>query len=219
MFRFESDYTNPSPLSISGPHLHLILPLQGAFCCNGAPRAKSTGKSVPWNPIVTKCCYADVFSSYVIKQLRTCRIHLRRLHFISSNCVFNGCTRTKTTPTRNDCIAWLGSMVGSWAQVPARVDLRRTNYIQWGQAWLLKGYKAGLPYNCCRSVGLNRRAVNALRALLWQYMRIPYSRVQGSGYNACTGKYCIICPGPKKKKFLETNLCTLYFYVFIFSPI
>jgi hypothetical protein len=24
--------------------------------------------------------------------------------------------------------------------------------------------------------------------------------VQGSGYNACTGKYCIICPGAKKKK-------------------
>jgi hypothetical protein len=40
----------------------------------------------------------------------------------------------KTTPTRNDCIAWLGSIVGSWDQVPARVDLRRTDYIQWGQA-------------------------------------------------------------------------------------
>jgi hypothetical protein len=35
---------------------------------------------------------------------------------------------------RNDCIAWLGSMLGSWVQVPARVDLRRTDYIQWGQA-------------------------------------------------------------------------------------
>jgi hypothetical protein len=23
--------------------------------------------------------------------------------------------------------------------------------------------------------------------------------VQGSGYNACTGKYCIICPGGTKK--------------------
>jgi hypothetical protein len=57
----------------------------------------------------------------------------------------------KTTPTRNDCIAWLGSMVGSWVQVPARVDLRRTSYIQWGQALLLKGYKAGFPHNCCRS--------------------------------------------------------------------
>jgi hypothetical protein len=32
------------------------------------------------------------------------------------------------------------------------------------------------------------------------YMRIPYGRVQGSGYNACTGKYCIICPGGKKNK-------------------
>jgi hypothetical protein len=32
------------------------------------------------------------------------------------------------------------------------------------------------------------------------HMRIPYGRVQGSGYNACTGKYCIICPGGKKKK-------------------
>jgi hypothetical protein len=36
----------------------------------------------------------------------------------------------KTTPTRNDCIAWLGLIVGSWVQVPARVDLRRTDYIQ-----------------------------------------------------------------------------------------
>jgi DDE superfamily endonuclease len=33
-------------------------------------------------------------------------------------------------------------------------------------------------------------------------MRIPYGRVQGSGYNACTGKYCIICPGGTKKKLL-----------------
>jgi hypothetical protein len=31
-------------------------------------------------------------------------------------------------------------------------------------------------------------------------MRIPYGRVQGSGYNACTGKDCGICPGGKKKK-------------------
>jgi hypothetical protein len=31
-------------------------------------------------------------------------------------------------------------------------------------------------------------------------MRIPYGRVQGSGYNACTGKYCIICPGGTKKR-------------------
>jgi hypothetical protein len=30
-------------------------------------------------------------------------------------------------------------------------------------------------------------------------MRISYGWVQGSGYNACTGKYCIICPGGKKK--------------------
>jgi hypothetical protein len=41
-------------------------------------------------------------------------------------------------------------------------------------------------------------------------MRIPYGRVQGSGYNACTGKYCIICPGGTKKKksksFLERQL-------------
>jgi hypothetical protein len=40
----------------------------------------------------------------------------------------------KTTPTRNDCIAWLGLIVGSGVQDPARVDLRRTDYIQWGQA-------------------------------------------------------------------------------------
>jgi hypothetical protein len=30
-------------------------------------------------------------------------------------------------------------------------------------------------------------------------MCISYGQVQGSGYNACTGKYCIICPGGKKK--------------------
>jgi hypothetical protein len=29
-------------------------------------------------------------------------------------------------------------------------------------------------------------------------MGIPYGQVQGSGYNACTGKYCTICPGEKK---------------------
>jgi hypothetical protein len=40
-----------------------------------------------------------------------------------------------------------------------------------------------------------------LSELLWRYMRIPYSQVQGSGYNACTGKYCIICPGGTKKKY------------------
>jgi hypothetical protein len=39
---------------------------------------------------------------------------------------------------------------------------------------------------------------------------ISYGRVQGSGYNACTGKYCIICPGGTKKKkntryFFETG--------------
>jgi hypothetical protein len=32
-------------------------------------------------------------------------------------------------------------------------------------------------------------------------MRIPYDRVQGSGYNTCTGKYCIICPGGTKKAY------------------
>jgi hypothetical protein len=57
----------------------------------------------------------------------------------------------KTTPTRNDCIAWPGSIVGSWVQVPARVDLRRTDYIQWGTGLTPKGYKAGLPHNCCGS--------------------------------------------------------------------
>jgi hypothetical protein len=31
-------------------------------------------------------------------------------------------------------------------------------------------------------------------------MRISYGWVQGSGYNACSGKYCIICPGGKKRK-------------------
>jgi hypothetical protein len=30
-------------------------------------------------------------------------------------------------------------------------------------------------------------------------MRISYGWVQGSRYNACTGKYCIICPGGRKK--------------------
>jgi hypothetical protein len=40
-------------------------------------------------------------------------------------------------------------------------------------------------------------------------MRIPYGRVQGSGYNACTGKYCIICPGAqKKKKNKKKIICT-----------
>jgi hypothetical protein len=34
-------------------------------------------------------------------------------------------------------------------------------------------------------------------------MRIPYSQVQGSGYNTCTGKYCIICPGGTKKEKKE----------------
>jgi hypothetical protein len=34
-------------------------------------------------------------------------------------------------------------------------------------------------------------------------MRISYGRVQGSGYNACTGKYCIICPGAQKKNALS----------------
>jgi hypothetical protein len=38
-------------------------------------------------------------------------------------------------------------------------------------------------------------------AYIYAYpMRIPYGRVQGSGDNACTGKYCIICPGGTKKK-------------------
>jgi hypothetical protein len=31
-------------------------------------------------------------------------------------------------------------------------------------------------------------------------MRIPYGWVQGSGYNTCTGKYCIICPGGTKRR-------------------
>jgi hypothetical protein len=56
----------------------------------------------------------------------------------------------KTTPTRNDCITWLGSIVGSWVQVPARVDLRRT--ISSGdRPDSKKGYEAGLPHNCCGS--------------------------------------------------------------------
>jgi hypothetical protein len=36
-------------------------------------------------------------------------------------------------------------------------------------------------------------------------MRIPYGQVQGSGYNACTGKYCIICPGAQKNKKTKKN--------------
>jgi hypothetical protein len=31
-------------------------------------------------------------------------------------------------------------------------------------------------------------------------MRISYSQVQISGYNTCTRKYCMICPGGTKKK-------------------
>jgi hypothetical protein len=39
-------------------------------------------------------------------------------------------------------------------------------------------------------------------------LRIPYGRVRGSGYNACTGKYCIICPrGTQKNK---TKNCSLF---------
>jgi hypothetical protein len=31
--------------------------------------------------------------------------------------------------------------------------------------------------------------------------------VQGSGYNACTGKYCIICPrGTKKNKKIKIKI-------------
>jgi hypothetical protein len=33
--------------------------------------------------------------------------------------------------------------------------------------------------------------------------------VQGSGYNTCTGKYCIICPGGiKRKKKKKGTKCT-----------
>jgi hypothetical protein len=44
-------------------------------------------------------------------------------------------------------------------------------------------------------------------------MRIPYGLVQGSGYNTCTGKYCIICPGGTKKKknqFQDQQIKILY---------
>jgi hypothetical protein len=30
--------------------------------------------------------------------------------------------------------------------------------------------------------------------------------VQGSGYNTCTGKYCIICPGGTKKEDISIEL-------------
>jgi hypothetical protein len=36
-------------------------------------------------------------------------------------------------------------------------------------------------------------------------MRIPYGWVQGSGYNACTRKYCIICPEGKINKNKNKN--------------
>jgi hypothetical protein len=36
-------------------------------------------------------------------------------------------------------------------------------------------------------------------------MGISYGRVQGSGYNACTGKHCIICPGGKKKIIISAE--------------
>jgi hypothetical protein len=35
-------------------------------------------------------------------------------------------------------------------------------------------------------------------------VRISYGRVQGSGYNACTGKYSIICPGGTKKNGVQS---------------
>ena len=48
-------------------------------------------------------------------------------------------------------------------------------------------------------VGLNQPAVNALSKLRYQYMRISYGRIQGSGYNARTGNNVSICPGAAKK--------------------
>jgi hypothetical protein len=61
--------------------------------------------------------------------------------------------------------------------------------------------KQAFPTTVAGLVGLNQPAVNALSALLWRYMLIPYGWVQGSGYNACTGKSCIICLEGTKKKF------------------
>jgi hypothetical protein len=71
--------------------------------------------------------------------------------------------------------------------------------------------KQAFPTTVAGLVGLNRPAVNALSELLWRYMRIPYGRVQDSGYNACTGKYCIICPGGTKKK--KIYIYILYIYI------
>jgi hypothetical protein len=82
--------------------------------------------------------------------------------------------------------------------------------------------KQAFPTTVAGLVGLNRPAVNALSELLWRYMRIPYSRVQGSGYNACTGKYCIICPGgtkkTNKKKQKQTKVHTNTFLIFLNHP-
>jgi hypothetical protein len=62
-------------------------------------------------------------------------ILLRHFHIVTIDSVYSPpVCGDKTTPIRNDCIAWLGSIVGSWVQVPAIVDLRHTDYIQWGQA-------------------------------------------------------------------------------------
>jgi hypothetical protein len=44
-------------------------------------------------------------------------------------------------------------------------------------------------------------------------MCIPYGRVQGSGYNACTGKYCIICQGGTKKNNNKKILMQLWLWV------
>jgi hypothetical protein len=58
-------------------------------------------------------------------------------------------------------------------------------------------------------------------------MRIPYGRVQGSGYNACTGKYCIICPGGTKKTTLffkilianqDMHVFQFFFYILKMYP-
>jgi hypothetical protein len=92
----------------------------------------------------------------------------------------------KTTPTRNDCIAWLGLIVGSWVQVLARVDLKR---LMGTGLTPKKVIKQAFPTTVAGLVGLNQLAVKALSTT--------------AGYNAYTGKYCIICPGGKKKKSMD----------------
>jgi hypothetical protein len=65
LFRFESDYTDPTSLLVPEPHLHFIHPLRRAFCCIGAPRTNHRGRACLETRLY-QCCYADVFSTYAI---------------------------------------------------------------------------------------------------------------------------------------------------------